>query len=462
MSYKRYVFSDVHIGTNHKVNWYQKSVHGPLLQAAMDYIIQQGKAVDGVDFAGDLFDLWAYPSNEATPAFSDVIAANPEVFGEGGLVPRLLDAVGGQCVWMPGNHDMTVQPSELATIRGASGKALLPAAFSSKEYVCQHGNEFCYFNTPDVFRMGRFSAPLGELPFGYFMTRYASDVVVKMIEKEGKNNYAELSQSPETLIKSTFKKRIVKVIEDAIMSGGDLNKALLMMLVDVMKVPISDVQVDGDALNYYEVFQRYDGTFGRWWDTYSFTLLGEAVYGDLFGDIDWLGEELREKHHLVVMGHTHVPKYMSNKKKTRTYVNNGFFCPTLAEMKKGIRPTFTEITVDDGGGATAKILEVASDGKVKEWSAKAVRAPMSKAERRSFDEAMKKLYDKLAEQRGKAPQPAQTKPKAAPAGKAPTSKASTSKAPTSKASTSKASAGKAPTSKASTSKAPAGKPARKR
>ena len=61
MAVRKLVFlSDIHVGTNQPVNWYQKELHEPYLQAALGHIHKTAAEIDELIVLGDMVDLWTY------------------------------------------------------------------------------------------------------------------------------------------------------------------------------------------------------------------------------------------------------------------------------------------------------------------------------------------------------------------------------------------------------------------
>src|SRR5205814_4865894 len=111
------VISDVHIGTNARTCWYQKSVHEPYLASVFDYIVAHASGVDQpvtkLVVLGDLFDFWTYPPDQQPPTIDDIIAANERILGRGGKLGEAVDALGGNVIYLRGNHDIGITQADL-------------------------------------------------------------------------------------------------------------------------------------------------------------------------------------------------------------------------------------------------------------------------------------------------------------------------------------------------------------
>ena len=128
MAPRRLVFlSDVHIGANTPVNWYQASVHEPYLAAALSYILDTVGEINELIVLGDLFDLWTYLPGQAPTTFQQVLQANPKIFGgpgQVGLLQQVLGLLRGPVTFLNGNHDMTVTQADLDMIQGHDGSTM--------------------------------------------------------------------------------------------------------------------------------------------------------------------------------------------------------------------------------------------------------------------------------------------------------------------------------------------------
>lgn len=379
MAVRRLVYlSDVHIGANAPVNWYQQSVHEPYLAAVLNYLRDTAREIDEMIVLGDLFDLWTYVPGQKPATVNDVVLANPKIFGgsgEPGLLRDVLTALDGRATFMNGNHDMMVTQAELNTISGKNGAVLqrvdqmtyAPKAGGGK-VVCTHGHIFSVFCAP--FAKGL----LGSLPIGYFVTRLAAQWDKKQID-ENPHKYRTVADMPNagTPTGWSFSEKNVKRILDGVVHGQE---GLAELLFDVIIGDSADKQrlqkfimPDGSTPNAYDLARTtyknsYDG-WVAWADKYP------DIFGDptvdrpgpfALGEVDFddsllhFAKILGESHKVVVMGHTHVPgdeidyPWYIKPLGESLYVNCGFNCPSKPDMFRPDNPkhpTFVELELDE-------------------------------------------------------------------------------------------------------------------
>ena len=391
MATRRLVYlSDVHIGANEPVNWYQASVHEPYLAAALNYIRDTAAEIDEFIVLGDLFDLWTYVPEQAPASFEAVLAANPTIFGSagrGGLLRLVLTALEGRATFLNGNHDMTVTQAELNLLRDLQGHALRlvdAMTYAPKggggDVVCTHGHIFSVFCAPDP------TGLLGKLPIGYFVTRLAAQWDQKQID-DNPHKYRTVADMPNTgtPIGWGFNQKDIDRILDGVLHGQD---GLAELLFDVTIGDSADKQrlqrffmPDGSTPN------AYDLAHGAYKSSYDSWVARAGKHPDIFGDptfdppgpfalgdVDFedsllhFAKILGESHRVVVMGHTHAPedeidtpRYIHPFGKS-LYVNCGFNCPSKPDMFRSQNPkhpTFVELEIDDQAKVcTAKVRYV--------------------------------------------------------------------------------------------------------
>ena len=173
--------SDLHIGTGAETNWYQKSVHEPLLKNFLRYLQSGENHVDELVILGDWFDLWNYHPFSSPPDVALIMRQNPALFQrhvDGDFV-SLLDAV--KVRYINGDHDMEVELREVNRLLSAlTDRRILPGhgsdlekpALANTYYMngsvwAEHGNQHDLFNKPSLNE----SNPLAPLPLGYFVSR---------------------------------------------------------------------------------------------------------------------------------------------------------------------------------------------------------------------------------------------------------------------------------------------------
>lgn len=381
MANRKLVFlSDVHIGANTPVNWYQKDVHEGFLLAALAYIRDAADDIDELVVLGDLVDLWTYLPDQPPARFKDVVAANPAVFGDGsgsgkGLLEQVLTALQGRVSFMNGNHDMTVVQADLDLIRGRQGQAMrlvdtmtyFPKAGLGK-VVCTHGHIFSVFCAPDSDGLS------GCLPIGYFVTRLAAqwDLLQLKTKYPPGSTVADMPNAG-TPTAWGFNTTDVERIAWGVLHH---QRSLAELLFDVIIGDSAEKQKrqtfimpDGSRPNAYDLARTtYKSTYDTW-------VKWADRYPDIFGDptvdrpgpfalkeVDFddsllhFAKVLGESSKVVVMGHTHAPDdeidypWYIKALGESLYVNCGFNCPSRPDMAQPANPkhpTFVELEIDD-------------------------------------------------------------------------------------------------------------------
>lgn len=377
MAVRKLVFlSDVHVGANTPVNWYQKDVHEPYLQAALGHIFKSAAEISELIVLGDLVDLWTYLPRQPPAGFTDVLAANPQLFAYNGppgygLLGQVLTALDGRVTYMNGNHDMTVTQADLDLIAGAQGQTMRRVdsqTYTPKgglgQVACTHGHIFSVFCAPDK------QGLLGTLPIGYFVTRLAAQWDAQQL----KENYppgATVADMPDTGTPTGwgFSEKDLKRFLECI-AGPRCNLAKLVFDIIIGGNPEKHkeqifVMPDGSRPNAYELARGpYDSTYDEW-------VKQAESQPDLFGhepgpfalkDVDYddslvhFADGLGIHHKVVVMGHTHAPKDKKEEsgwiidRGTYLYINCGFNCPSKPDMANPANPkhpTFVELEIDD-------------------------------------------------------------------------------------------------------------------
>ncbi|HMM60498.1 MAG TPA: hypothetical protein PKC25_10265, partial [Candidatus Rifleibacterium sp.] len=104
---------DLHIGSGAETNWYQKSVHEPLLKCFLRYLQENARNIDELVILGDWFDLWNYHPFCAPPSVALIMDQNPGIFqrqNDGDFI-SLLEEV--RVRFINGDHDMEVELKDI-------------------------------------------------------------------------------------------------------------------------------------------------------------------------------------------------------------------------------------------------------------------------------------------------------------------------------------------------------------
>lgn len=353
MNKKTVVISDIHIGTNDTTNWYHKEMHEPYLAHILQEIINQPDEYEQLVILGDLFDFWTCTPEDTPPTTDEIIAANPNILGVGGLLSQVLEKLRGNVYYVRGNHDITTTEDDLKKIKSKDGKyhVQFPPPLKHPEQgpildhrdvyvkdgvVYTHGHLFTMFNAPDL--SGK------QIPMGHFVTR-AISYYLKNVKKRPAFDqkgfgvphmgFGALEKFADDFLGNV--KAILK---------GEITTELFKSIEGETKIPDNETihlkvnlhgshEPGGKEISWQEAKVVYENLWNDWVKHYDLWLehpeikqdgfglgLGPDISrGDLFAykaamaDYDgsylgWFALQLAFQYNanLVVMGHTHTPK----------------------------------------------------------------------------------------------------------------------------------------------------------
>jgi UDP-2,3-diacylglucosamine pyrophosphatase LpxH len=376
------VISDIHLGIDDR---YTETIENRPYLIKFLQRIQNTKDVRELVIAGDFLDEWYlpvyYPSyTDQDQFYRDVIANNKEVFRE---LNNVINS-GIKLVYVPGNHDLTLEAEvlqravpELVQARDVRG---LGAYYTGdrNEIVIEHGHRYDVFSAPDTVSNAELCGNDETiLPAGYFYARYAATWVL-----EGKPTVAKNLPVVSTVPAQT----------DTDQYGAYLYYAVLKSVSDRMTPyesldqKIFDMHISGfnDTYTYLDFYpaQQQDGTITapvlfkhiqRSWDErqtlngvkmpipFISAVSGAVNYSAYFARAraNYL-ENPAENVDVVVFGHTHVPTY-NPIGGGKSYVNSGTWIDHNNEYDKAER-TFAVITT--GAKSTPSVFSYMSNGAV--------------------------------------------------------------------------------------------------
>lgn len=331
------VLSDIHIGDDSPTVWYQSSVHNPYLAAITAWVVDNADSIREVVLLGDVVDFWTYPADRRPPAFGDIVAAQPAIFGAAGFFGQMLDALDGAVTLVPGNHDMTVTAADAASVVSAGGHALryadsvyYPLGPGDQRLALAHGNAYTMFNAPDP------QSPWAPTPVGHFITRMIASQWARDL-KPGQTVAGLSGQgSPNGL-------DVGAIIEGAINSGSFGITKLLLDSVAAQTGTASTqtfLMPDGSvAALDTAVYPAFDDLFTRWANAsgggaQGYTIAAKSALADAKAYfMGWFAQRqaFQSGAQAIVLGHTHAP--ISGIDTTLiTYANSGFECPSTPDM----------------------------------------------------------------------------------------------------------------------------------
>lgn len=381
------VISDLHLGIEDR---YAETVKNRPRLVNFLRRLQKTTDVRELVIAGDFLDEWFLPVyypvyTNQTKFYMDVIANNQTVFDE---LNNVIES-GIKLVYVPGNHDMTLEASvlqqalpKLVQARDVEG---LGAYYTGdrNEIVIEHGHRYDVFSAPDTVSNAELCGnDRTILPAGYFYARYAATWVL-----EGKptvaKNLPEVSNVPAQTDTDQYGAyqyySILKSVSTRMTPYESLNEKIFKMYICGFN----------DSYTYLDFYpaQQSDGTISapvlfkniqRTWaerqthnevkvpGTFSSAVVG-AVHFEVFlthAKEQYL-QNPSENVDVVVFGHTHVPAQRSIGS-GKYYVNSGTWIDNNTDYTLADR-TFAVITT--GQSDTTAVYSFMTDGTVKDITA---------------------------------------------------------------------------------------------
>ncbi len=386
------VVSDIHLGVDDS---FSETVKNKAL--FVDFLKHLQNTVDIKELVidGDFLDEWYLPMNY--PSYSDsdefyqkCIANNQNVIDE----LKHIMASGIKLVYVPGNHDLLLDPDILekalpGIVQARDARGLGVYYTGEKQNIAiEHGHRYDVFSAPDnVSNKVLCGNDDTILPPGYFYARYAASWVT-----EGRpvvtKNYPTIEKVPDQ--------------SDADQYGAYLYYAMLnaefsrMTPTESFENKVFDMKIAGfnDTYSVQDMFPvlQPDGTisapilykdFQRTWDARQKENLvavpvsfGESVFGAL--GFDYLAQQAKKQYlenqekniDVVVFGHSHIPHFLSLDN-GKTYLNSGTWVDNNTSTKDQISRTF--IIIEDGEKLNSSIFEYLPNGNVNDITRDMIR-----------------------------------------------------------------------------------------
>lgn len=343
------VLSDIHIGNDSRTCWYQRSLHEPYLAAVLDYVIAHASGEDPVTnlvILGDLFDFWTYPPEQEPPTVEEIIRANGPILGPEGKLAEAIASVGGNAIYLHGNHDIGITQKDLDHLQFDQRLTLVDDMVVDEHgLVLTHGHLFTMFNAPDE----RYS---GEVPVGHFVTRaiahylentLASDQTAASLQDQGSPYGFNLASFIPALWNDLASPSVTSTLLDYIATRCGLDETTPIRLADGSSLTIPDAKTKYDGL-WEDWVARYGG--GEVGETFA----AKAAQADYDGSyMAWFAQkaafDLSARG--TVTGHTHHPKEGIRNSEC-LYLNCGFECPSVPDID-GSRSVFTFGVIETDG-----------------------------------------------------------------------------------------------------------------
>lgn len=381
------VISDIHLGIDDN---YTEMVKNRSLLVEFLRRLQSTTDVRELVIAGDFLDEWFlpvyYPSyTDQRKFYKDVIANNKVVIDE---LNKVIDN-GIKVVYVPGNHDMTLEAEVLQEampkiIQARDAKGLGTYYTGDRnEIAIEHGHRYDVFSAPDTVSNAKLCGNENTiLPAGYFYARYAATWVLEGRPK-GEKKLPVVTNVPDKTNTDQY---------------GAYSYYALLRDISTRMTPkegldekIFNMHISGfnDAYTYLDFYpaQQKDGTISapvlfkniqRTWDErqkINNVKVPNKFIDAVAGTVNWeyyfnqakaqYLENGEKKVDVVLFGHTHVPAYqdMGNGK---YYLNDGTWIDHNTDYPDATR-TFAVITT--GKKDTAALYKYMENGSVTNISA---------------------------------------------------------------------------------------------
>ncbi|MEN8196510.1 MAG: metallophosphoesterase, partial [Pseudomonadota bacterium] len=254
------VISDVHIGDNSPWVWYQKQFHEPYLLKLLDHVIANAQSIRELIILGDFVEVWTYPPDRRPPTFSEIMAANPAIFGPNGKLSRVLTALGGRVTYVAGNHDMSITQADLDLISNPKNYKIrlnpsdvyFPLGNRDSRIACAHGHSWTLFNAADR------TTKHAPIPAGHYFSRAYAYMLQKTLPRG--TTVADLPDqgNPNGINLSTLP-RLSKSVGPTIMD------TVLNFLAETTKMPKDEkiVLASGATTSIAEAKKLYRNVWAR-------------------------------------------------------------------------------------------------------------------------------------------------------------------------------------------------------
>ncbi len=330
--------SDIHIGDGSPTCWYQAPVHERYLTAVLDWVVDNAGRVRELVLLGDVVEFWTYPFAKTPPTFAEIVAENPRIFGVGGALARVLDALDGNVTWLEGNHDMGITAADAASIVSPGGHHIrlhpeptYAPLSPDRSIVMSHGHHHTLFNANDP------TSPWDQLPAGHFVARAVAEMwstklqpgeTVADIANQGAPSGISLGSLAHTIEKTMlgFERSLTEELFDLLAGTTGVDE-------------LAPIQMpDGTTATMAQARDAFKDLWSRWAEEHGGGDQGQieaarSGWADAKEELGWHAQKdgFATGADLVVMGHTHAP-VGGLENSMVTYVNTGFECPALPDI----------------------------------------------------------------------------------------------------------------------------------
>ena len=381
------VISDIHLGIDDS---FSENAANKVYLLQFLARLQATADVRELIINGDFLDEWYLPLDY--PAHADSSAFYREVIANNQNVMDALKGVmsaGIKLVYIPGNHDMTLESGVLdealpGIVQARDAKGLGTYYTGDRnEIAIEHGHRYDVFSAPDtVSNAELLGSDETMLPAGYFYARYATSWVIQG-RPDVKKDLPAVTSVPDKTDADQYGAYIYYSILKNISERITPNEGLDQKIFDVRIAGFNDAYT---YLDFYPA-QREDGAISapvlfqniqRTWaerqkinnnkvpNTFVEAVSGTLSWEYFFNQAktQYL-ENPNENVDIVLFGHTHVPSFLDIGN-GKLYINEGTWIDHNTDHPDATR-TFAVITTGDKD--TAVLYKYMEDGSLNDISA---------------------------------------------------------------------------------------------
>ena len=328
---KRIFVSDIHLSSQERYNAKEKMKRARfkpkehekrLVNFLNKSVLEKEKEIKDLVLAGDIFDTWVCPPDEAPPTFKEIFESNPRIMN----ALRAIASSRINLYYLPGNHDYSLKKAEI--------QSEIPGVIFQKAYDdsplklhAEHGHSHVVFNKS-------FSKIAGGRPIGYFITR--------LVEHLGGyvNRFHDLISYSDDVIK-------------LVAGNPNFFKLLIQALADRAGVKEIVMNSRGRKISIKEINKMYKPLKKKYPPVRALVKLA------LEGELEHVGDRLCKKkgYKIVIFGHTHKAKIDKDSflVADRVYANAGCWSQKKAHC--------VMVDLTKKGNTSAKLCRVENTGR---------------------------------------------------------------------------------------------------
>lgn len=290
--------------------------------AFLEHLAKRGPKIDDLVILGDFLDDWVYPVDVQPPTLGQVLWAERNA-----PVRRALESLAGadtRIIYMPGNHDMSINQADLLDLPITfGGSSLHDCVYRVGRLHAEHGSAHTLFSAPDPE-----NSPGSRLPLGYFISR----VEATRVQRQGTRR-RRIETYVDDLLELLGPQKLASTVWEAILEETGLRHDVEIVLPN------------GFPITAQQVKERYANVYDQWASRHG----GGRAFKSLLAEIGWIGDVAdrickSRGTNVVVFGHSHDAELDKDSwfVEDRIYANCGTWCDpkkpcTFVEVERRAR-----------------------------------------------------------------------------------------------------------------------------